>query len=72
MFVYDIGSENASFFKLSLFSFTVLHLLLYSGSGVVLSVPEDKLRAEDGGDACCRGDLQHHHPPDTCLPSGWI
>lgn len=50
----------------------VLHLLLYSGPGVMLGVPEDQLWAEDGGDACCRGDLQHHHPSDTCLFVGWI
>lgn len=51
---------------------SVLHLLLHSGPGLVLSLPEDQLRAEDGGDAGCRGDLQHHHPADSRLPAGRI
>lgn len=58
--------------SLTLFLSAVLHLLLYTGPGVMLSVPKDQLRAEDGGDAGCCGDLQHHHPPDTRLPAGWI
>lgn len=45
----------------------VLHLLLYPGPGVVFGVPEDQLRAEDGGDAGRRGDLQRHHPPHALL-----
>lgn len=45
----------------------VLHLLLYTGPDVVLGLPEDQLRAEDGGDAGCPGDLQRHHPPHALL-----
>lgn len=33
----------------------------------MFGVPEDQLRAEDGGDAGRRGDLQRHHPPHTLL-----
>lgn len=36
----------------------------------MLSVPEDQLRAEDGGDAGRRGDLQRHHPLHTLLVAG--
>lgn len=50
----------------------VLHLLLYTRPGVVLGVPEDQLRAEDGGDAGGGGDLQRHYPPDALLAAGWI
>lgn len=48
----------------------VLHLLLHSGPGVVLRLPEDQLRTEDDCDAGCRGDIQHHHPPDARVPAG--
>lgn len=55
-----------------LYSLSVLYLLLYTGLGVMLRVLEDQLRAEDGGDAGRRGNLQHHHPADTCNSTGWI
>lgn len=38
----------------------------------MLGVPEDQLRAEDGGDAGGSGDLQRHYPPDALLTAGWI
>lgn len=50
----------------------VLHLLLYTGPGVMFGVPEDQLWTEDGGDAGRRGDLQRHHPTHTLFAAGWV
>lgn len=50
----------------------VFNLQLRTGPHLLLSVPEDKLRAEDDYhvDSCCG--LQHHYSTNTCLSAGWI
>lgn len=45
-------------------------LLLHPRPGVLLGVPEDQLRAQDGGDAGGRGHLQRGHPADSLLAAG--
>lgn len=50
----------------------VFDLLLHPRPGVLLGVPEDQLRAEDGGDAGGRGHLQRGHPADALLAAGRI
>lgn len=49
---------------------SVFNLQLHTGPHLLLSVPEDKLRAEDGYhvDSCCG--LQHHYPTNTCPTAG--
>lgn len=48
----------------------VPHLLLHPRPGVLLGVPEDQLRAQDGGDAGGCGHLQRGHPADSLLAAG--
>lgn len=43
----------------------VFNLQLRAGSDLLLGVPEDKLRAEDGYHVDGRGGLQRHHPANS-------
>lgn len=55
---------------LSAFLIPVFNLQLRLGPYLLLSVPEDKLRAENDDYVNSRSCLQHHHSANACHPAG--